>query len=257
MYMMLVKIGGSVVENLWNILHDLPEENLIIVHGGAREVTRIAEMMKIKQRFVVSQSGYRSRYTDEKTIEIFQMVIAGKINKDIVRMLGGFGRRAVGVCGLDDEMIRARRKRKLMIMENNRKMLIDGGYTGKIISIKKDFIEMLLKKNIIPVIASLAAGEEHEPLNINGDALAIKMATVFSCDPIIFLTNTDGVLDEDNRTVERINLSELGMLKVGLGMKRKLFEITNTTAKKIVIANGLVKKPFSDMRGTVIENDRE
>lgn len=251
--MMLVKIGGSVVENLRNILYDLPEEILIIVHGGAKEVTKIAEMMGIKQRFVISPTGYKSRYTDEETIRVFQMVIAGKINKDIVRILEGFGRRAVGLCGLDDEMIRARRKKKLVVIENNRKMLIDGGYTGKITSIKKDIIEMLLKKSIIPVVASLAAGEDHEPLNINGDALAIRMANIFSCDHIVFLTDTDGVLDESNRAVERISFSRLNKLKVGFGMKRKLFEITNATAKKIVIANGLVKRPFTDMRGTIIE----
>ena len=255
MHMMLVKIGGSVVENLRNILYDLPKENLIIVHGGAKEVTRVAEAMGIEQRFVVSPSGYRSRYTDEKTIEVFQMVMAGKINKDIVRILDGFGRRAIGLCGIDDGMIRAVRKRKLLIIENNRKKLVEGGYTGKIIDIKKDLIEMLLERNIIPVVASLAIGEDHEPLNINGDALAIKMATVFSCDSIIFLTDTDGVLDKNNRMMRRIKFSELNKLKVGFGMRRKIFEITSTTAKKIVIANGLVKKPFSDIRGTVIEND--
>mgnify|MGYP001078565405 FL=1 len=97
----VIKIGGSVLENLENLLTDIPDRDVIIVHGGGKEVTRVAERMGKEQRFIVSPDGYRSRYTDQETIQIYQMVIAGRINKDIVRILTRLRRRSIGICGLD------------------------------------------------------------------------------------------------------------------------------------------------------------
>jgi len=254
--MLLIKIGGSAIENLEEILSDLPNENLVIVHGGAKKVTQIAKSMGIIQKFVVSPSGYRSRYTDEKTIEIFQMVIAGKINKDIVRILLKFGRKSVGLCGIDNSIVVSEKKKKIIVVEEGKKKLVDGGYTGRIKKIDIEFIQSLLKNSIIPVIGSVAISEEFEPLNINADSLAVKMASELDSDQLVFFTDTDGILDKDGNTIKTIKLSQLGNLNVGYGMKRKLFEIAKSEADRIIIANGLKDNPFSKFRGTVIENDR-
>jgi len=257
MYMILIKIGGSVLENIENIVKDMPREDICIVHGGARIVTEIAEKMGIKQRFIVSPSGIRSRYTDGDTIDVFQMVIAGKINKDIVRMLLKYGRKAIGLCGIDNSIIIAERKKHLIVIEGNRKKLIEGGYTGKIKKIDTIFIEKLISEKIVPVIGSLAIGDEFEPLNINADALAVKLASqIDNCSKIIFLTNVNGVLDRNGNTIPRIPLSKINEINVGYGMRRKLFEISRSNVEKIFIINGLNEKPFSNMVGTVIENDR-
>lgn len=257
MYMILIKIGGSVLENIENIVKDMPREDICIVHGGAKIVTEIAEKMGIKQRFIVSPSGIRSRYTDRDTIDVFQMVIAGKINKDIVRMLLKHGRKAIGLCGIDNSIIIAERKKHLIVVEEGRKRLIEGGYTGRIKKIDIEFIENLVSRKIVPVIASLAISEKFEPLNINADALAVRIASnMDSCNKIIFLTDVDGVLDESGNTIPRILLSKIDKINVGYGMKRKLFEISRSNVEKAFIINGLYEKPFSKMVGTVIINDR-
>lgn len=256
-HMILIKIGGSVLENIENIVKDMPREDICIVHGGAKIVTEIAEKMGIKQRFIVSPSGIRSRYTDRDTIDVFQMVIAGKINKDIVRMLLKHGRKAIGLCGIDNSIIIAERKKHLIVVEEGRKRLIEGGYTGRIKKIDIEFIENLVSRKIVPVIASLAISEKFEPLNINADALAVRIASnIDSCNKIIFLTDVDGVLDENGNTIPRMLLSEISEINVGYGMRRKLFEISRSNVEKIFIINGLYGKPFSKMVGTVIINDR-
>ena len=254
--MYVIKIGGSVYENIENIVKDLPNDEICIVHGGAKIVTSIAEKMGIKQKFVVSPSGIRSRYTDWDTMMVFQMVIAGRINKDIVRMLIKYGRKAIGLCGIDNSIIIGERKKKLIVVENGRKRLIEGGYTGKIKKINIDFIRKLSSMGIIPVIGSVALSEEYEPLNINADTLAVILASLLKSPGVIFLTDVDGVLDKNGKTIPEIRLSRLNSLEVGYGMKRKLFEISRFHIPKSYIYNGLRTKPLSDPVGTVIIDDR-
>ncbi len=254
--MYIVKIGGSVYRNIENIVNDLPNDEIIIVHGGAKIVTEIAERMGVKQRFVVSPSGIRSRYTDWETIQIFQMVIAGKINKDIVLLLEKSGRKAIGICGIDNSLIRGVRKKKLIIVEDNKKKLIEGGYTGKIRDVNVDFIKYLVSYGIIPVIGSIALSEEYEPLNINADTLASFIASKINSDRVIFLTDVDGVLDEKGETIPIIHTSDIQNMNIGFGMKRKLLEISRFHIPKSYIYNGLREKPFSDPVGTVVIYDR-
>ena len=252
--MILIKIGGTVIENLDNLLADIPED-VIIVHGGGKEVTRIAEKLGKKQQFIVSPSGYRSRYTDQETMEIFQMVIAGRINKDIVRKLMKLGRRAVGICGVDMELIKAERKKSLIAIEGGRKRIIEGGYTGKIVEINKEFLHMFLDNNIIPVIGAVAISEEFEPLNVDADRIVGAISQVVGVDKIIFFTDQNGILDKNSKTISRVKRSQLENLEVGFGMDKKLLGSSEAKAGEIIIANGLVKRPFSNIQGTVIVNE--
>ncbi|MDQ4072774.1 MAG: acetylaminoadipate kinase, partial [Thermoproteota archaeon] len=136
--MIVVKLGGSIVEGLHpSIMSDFAEiikkEKIVVVHGGGKEVTNISHKMGKEQRFIVSPEGKRSRYTDEETSIIYTMVMSGKINKQITAMLSKRGIPSVGLTGIDGESIKAERKKKLVIVnEKGRKMIIDGGYTGKV-----------------------------------------------------------------------------------------------------------------------------
>ena len=253
--MIVIKIGGSVLENLENLLTDIPGQDLIIVHGGGKEVTRVAERMGKEQRFIVSPGGYRSRYTDLETIRIYQMVIAGRINKDIVRILTRLGRRAIGLCGFDLGLIRAKRKRCLIIEENGRKRMIEGGYTGKITVVTIELLQILLDNNVIPVIGALAMGEEFEPLNVDADRVVAAISRTMGIEKIVFFTDEDGVLDPKGRTIPRIRKSQLDKIKVGFGMKKKILGCMEAQAKEIIVANGLREKPFTSIRGTMIENE--
>ena len=119
----IVKIGGSLHsqglnENLFeDIKNFLKEESLVLVHGGGNTVTEIAENLGKKQEFIVSPSGVKSRYTDKETASIFMMVMCGKINKEIVISLQKLGINAVGLSGIDSNLLNAKRKKKLLIIE--------------------------------------------------------------------------------------------------------------------------------------------
>src|SRR5208283_2813450 len=135
----VVKIGDKVMRSAFSedALNDFAEvtheTQTVLVHGGGDTVTSIAEKLGVHQRFVTSPEGFRSRYTDSETIQVFTMVMAGKINKEIVRHLQSRKIPAVGLCGLDGALIRAERKQKLIVKdERGRRLIIDGGYTGKI-----------------------------------------------------------------------------------------------------------------------------
>ncbi|MGH9910682.1 MAG: [LysW]-aminoadipate/[LysW]-glutamate kinase, partial [Nitrososphaerales archaeon] len=119
--MIVIKIGGSVVDGLHestvpDLKDVLSNEKVILLHGGGKEVTSIAEKLGKEQKFVVSPGGIRSRYTDRETAQIYTMVMSGKINKEIVMMLQKQGINAVGLSGVDGAIIKAERKKKLIIV---------------------------------------------------------------------------------------------------------------------------------------------
>ncbi|MEM2794205.1 MAG: acetylaminoadipate kinase, partial [Candidatus Methanomethylicia archaeon] len=109
--MIVVKIGGELLNNLSNIAEDLKSisEGIVIVHGGGDEVTKIAEKIGKKQVFVVSPEGIRSRYTDGEDIKIYLMVMAGLINKSVVLSLAKYGLKTIGLCGVDLSLLIAKR----------------------------------------------------------------------------------------------------------------------------------------------------
>ena len=130
--MIVLKIGGDVFERGLgpNLSADIKEvletSKLVIVHGGGDEVTRVAEKLGKKQVFIYSPSGIRSRYTDRETAEIYTMVMAGKINKNIVRFLLGEGIKAVGLSGVDATLLRAKRKKRLIIVDERGRKVYRG-----------------------------------------------------------------------------------------------------------------------------------
>src|SRR5262245_37364010 len=134
--MITIKFGGSVINDLHpSALNDIKNlainEKLVIVHGGGNEVTSVATKLGKEQTFIVSPGGIRSRLTDKETVEIYTMVMSGKVNKQIVQWLVQGGLKAVGISGIDSGLIRATRKSKLTVInDKGRKMIIDGGYTG-------------------------------------------------------------------------------------------------------------------------------
>ena len=253
--MITIKIGGSVVDGLHpSTISDLKkvsqQEKIILVHGGGKEVTKISEALGKEQKFIVSPGGIKSRYTDEETVEIFAMVMSGKINKLIVSMLQKNGINAVGLSGIDGQLIQAERKKKLIIInEKGRKMAIDGGYTGKIKDVNADLIKSILDQGYLPVISPIAISEEFEMLNVDGDRAAAYVAGKMKSDKILFLTNVDGLLMND-KLVRNLSLAEAKeiMPKVGFGMEKKILAATESLemgVKQALIANGQRENPIS------------
>ena len=253
--MIIIKIGGSVVDGLHpstiaDLKKVLEQEKVILVHGGGKEVTKISEALGKEQKFIVSPGGIKSRFTDKETVEIFTMVMSGKINKMIVRMLQKNGINAVGLSGVDGRIIQAERKKKLIVInEKGRKMAIDGGYTGKIKDINSSLIKSILDQGYVPVISPIAISEESDFLNVDGDRAAAYVAGKMQSDKILFLTNVDGLL-MDEKLVKKLSLVEAKEIlpKIGFGMEKKILAATESLemgVKQALIANGQRENPIS------------
>ncbi len=253
--MITIKIGGSVVDNLHSttisdIKKVVESEGVILVHGGGKEVTKVSEQLGKKPKFVVSPSGIKSRYTDQETAEIFTMVMSGRINKTIVRLLQKNGVNAVGLSGVDAKILQAERKKKLIIVnEKGRKQVIDGGYTGKITEVNVKFIKSLLEQGYTPVISPIAISEEYDFLNVDGDRAAAYVAGKVQADKVLFITNVDGLL-MDEKLVTDLTLAEAKEIrpKIGFGMEKKILAATEALdmgVKEAIIANGQKENPIS------------
>ena len=269
--MIVIKIGGSIVDGLHeSTMQDLKQlidenEQIVIVHGGGKEVTRIAEKLGKEQKFIVSPQGIRSRYTDKETVEIFTMVMSGKINKEIVLMLMKNNINAIGLSGIDAGIIKAMRKKKLIIIdERGRKVAIEGGYTGKISNVNASIINRLLEEGYTPVISPIALSDEYDMLNVDGDRAAAYIAGALNADAVIFITNVDGLLLDD-KLVKNLTYNEAKAIlpKIGFGMEKKVLASTEAVSmgvREAIIASGNKLNPISSAlrhdNCTVISNGR-
>jgi len=261
---LVVKIGGSILKNgapdlnLIDDLKDMFSENrLVLVHGGGDEVTAVASRMGKKQVFVMSPRGFRSRYTDKETLDIYVMVMAGRISKEIVSTLLRFGLPAVGISGVDGGLLRAERKKKLIIIdERGRKRAIPGGYTGKIVEVNARLLNMLLDSGFLPVVSPLALGMEYEILNVDGDRAASYVAGALKADRLILLTDVEGlILDGELRREVSASQVEDRLSKIGPGMITKVYaalEALKMGVGEVLISSGLAEKPVtSALKGRI------
>jgi len=267
--LIVVKIGGSILkedssELVSDIKNVLSTNQIVLVHGGGKEVTEIASKLGKKQEFVVSPNGFRSRYTDKDTIEIYTMVMVGKINKQIVSALQSQGISVVGLSGLDGLLVRANRKKRLVIVdERGRKRIVDGGYTGTISEVNAPLLRMLIENGYVPVIAPVATGKEFEPLNVDGDRAAAYVAGALKADRLILLTDVEGLI-LNGKLVSKLSISEVkeALPKIGRGMITKVYaamEALNLGVGEVLIASGLQRLPVSSSLkhecGTVISHE--
>ncbi|MBI5810694.1 MAG: acetylglutamate kinase [Deltaproteobacteria bacterium] len=180
--------------------------NPVIVHGGGPEITGLLTRLGKESRFVKG-----IRVTDAETMDVVEMVLVGKINKEIVGLINYFGGRAVGIGGKDGGLIKARR----MKMKG-----FEMGHAGDIESINPSVISALEANNFIPVIAPVGGGEDGLTYNINADTVAGKVAAALKAEKLILLTDVTGVMGRDRKLISSLSLSEARSLitkKVAVG----------------------------------------
>ena len=253
--MIVIKIGGSVVDGLHSsALADIKSiaENykLVIVHGGGKEVTATATKLGKQQKFIVSPGGVRFFFNDTATTEIYTMVMSGKLNKAIVQMLLRQDINAVGVAGIDGGILKAERKKKLLVInEKGRKMMIEGGYTGKITSVDASLVSDLVRSGYVPVISPIALSEEFDFLNVDGDRAAAYVAGGIKADKVIFITDVNGlILNEKLVSSMTLDQAKAALPKIGSGMDKKVLaciEALEMGVKEAVIASGQTENPLS------------
>ncbi|HTY36528.1 MAG TPA: acetylglutamate kinase [Bacteroidota bacterium] len=157
--------------------------NIIIVHGGGKEITQTASALGVDTTFVDGQ-----RYTDDKMIEVVLMVLAGLVNKEIVNLINTNGGNAVGLCGVDNMLLRARK-----LVTNG----TDLGLVGEITSVNLSFLSLFLQNGMMPVIAPIGMGENGQLFNINADLAAGAVATALKAEKLVYLSDTEGILVRD------------------------------------------------------------
>jgi acetylglutamate kinase len=163
--------------------------NPIVVHGGGAEVT---QMMERLGKEAVFANGLR--VTDKETMEVVEMVLIGKVNKEIVSLINQFGGKGVGLSGKDSNLLVARRRSPERV--NGSGQVVDLGYVGDIIKVNPGVIHTLSAEGYIPIISSVGVGLEGESLNINADHVAGELAAALSAEKLILLTDVEGIFSD-------------------------------------------------------------
>ena len=216
------------------ILLTLVGINVVLVHGGGPEISGMLKRLDIPSKFV---DGLR--YTDEETVEVVQMVLSGKTNKDLVSLIGQLGGKAIGMCGIDGGMIQAK------------KLEGDYGYVGDITEVNVAPINHAIHHGYIPVIATVGTDAEGNVYNINADTAAAKIATALQAENIITLTDIRGLLrdvNDDESLISHITVDDVqGLVKEGIisgGMIPKvqgLEKAVREGVKKAVMIDGRIE----------------
>ncbi|MBF0187052.1 MAG: acetylglutamate kinase [Magnetococcales bacterium] len=174
--------------------------NPVIVHGGGPQIGETMKRMGLTPRFI---DGLR--YTDTDTVNVVEMVLAGKVNKDIVNLININGGRAVGLSGKDGHTIQAR---KLKHVRHSQALdvpeIIDLGWVGEVTKIDTTVLKMFRKSDIIPVVAPVGVGVNGETFNINADTVAGRLAEALKAEKLVLLTDVRGVQDKEGELVGRL-----------------------------------------------------
>ena len=265
----VVKLGGTDGVDFSAICKDaaeLLEQNiqLVLVHGGSAEANSLGEALGAPPKFITSPSGYTSRYTDRKTLEIFAMAVNGKINTLLVEQLQTLGINALGLSGLDGKLMQAARKDSIQSIENGKRKIIRDDNTGRIECVNVELLQTLLAGGYLPVIAPMAVSEKGEALNVDGDRAAAMIASALKADTLILLTAVPGLMKnfpDESTLIKQLNQNQLpDALEAAQGrMKKKVLgaeEALKGGVKRVVIADGRIQNPISNAlegKGTVIQ----
>ncbi len=199
--------------------------NPVIVHGGGPQINKVLDSMGITSKFIRGM-----RYTDDETMDVVEMVLGGKVNKEIVANINRKGGKAVGLTGKDGSMILAEKMKIYKDQEENQLSnkppeIIDPGMVGNVSQINPDIIFTLDNQGFIPVIAPVGVGENGETYNINADLVASNIATAIGAERLILLTDVDGVLDADDMLISSVS-----------------FKSAEDMIKKKVVHGGMIPK---------------
>ena len=203
---LVIKYGGNAMlgdEHKLSVMQDLSilrfvGIKVVLVHGGGPEISQTLNRMGIQSKFVRGL-----RYTDEETAEVVRMVLAGKVNKGLVHMLGAFGVKAVGLCGMDGNMMRCEKESEEL------------GFVGKITNVNPEIILDCLDKGYLPVISTVGYDETGNIYNVNADTAASAIAGALKAESLILMTDTKGLLqdmNDENSLLHKVYVSDISSL---------------------------------------------
>ena len=265
----VIKLSGKATEQPDN-LSSLAEElallhqvgiRLCVVHGGGKQLSELASRMGIEQTIIEGR-----RVTDDETLEMAKMIFAGKINTDILAALRNRGIEAVGLSGVDGNIVHAERRppKEVLNRETGERSQVDYGHVGDIVQINSRLLMVLLDQGYLPVISSLAADDLGTVFNINADTIAGEIAAQLKAEKLILLSDVDGLYlrqGEPDTKVSRLTITEAqAMIENGTatgGMIPKLQSLASLLKRGVHSAhiingttrNALLSEIFTD-KGT-------
>jgi acetylglutamate kinase len=179
--------------------------NPVVVHGGGPQIGKVLEAMKIESRFIQGM-----RVTDSETMDVVEMVLGGKVNKEIVTNINRYGGKAVGITGKDGGLIQARKLEMTAVNPDTlTPEIIDIGMVGEVESVDPTIIKSLKEHDFIPVIAPIGGGLNGETYNINADLVAGKIAGALKAEKLILLTDIEGVKDKQGKLISTIDVQRV------------------------------------------------
>ena len=217
--------------------------NPVVVHGGGPQIGSLLERLNIKSEF---KGGLR--VTDRETVDVVEMVLAGSVNKEIVSAINNQGGKAVGICGKDANLMRAKRlERRWREPGSEIEELLDLGFVGEPALVEPHIVDVIIQSDLIPVVAPIGVGPDGETLNINADTFAAALAVAMKVKRLMLLTDVDGVLDKDGQLIramttgEALSLIEDGTISGGMIPKiESCVDVISEGVEAVVIINGKV-----------------
>ncbi|MBP7960711.1 MAG: [LysW]-aminoadipate kinase [Caldilineaceae bacterium] len=256
--MIVIKVGGGQDLNVDAIVADIAAlraagQDLLLVHGGAETTNEVAEALGHPPQFVTSESGYVSRRTDRRTLEIFEMVYCGQLNKMWVEKFQTAGINAVGLSGLDGRIFEGTRKSTIRVRVGSKRLVIRDDWTGTVERVNTDLLRLLLDAGYLPVLTPPGASDAGEAINVDGDRAAAMVAAAFEAEALVILSNVPGLLrafpDESSliREIPKAKADDFMQFAEGR-MKKKVMgavEAIGEGVQKVIFADGRVENPVS------------
>ena len=256
--MIVIKVGGGKALNIDAIVGDIAALHragrpLLLVHGGAETTNAVAEALGHPPEFVTSESGFVSRRTDRRTLEIFEMVYCGQLNKMWVEKLQTQGINAVGLSGLDGRIFEGKRKDTLRVRVNGKRMVLRDDWTGTVEQVNTHLLQLLLDGGYLPVVTPPGASDQGEAINVDGDRAAAMVAAAFNAEALIILSNVPGLLrafpDESSLISEIPKAKANDFMQYAEGrMKKKVMgavEAIDEGVQRVIFADGRIEQPIT------------
>jgi acetylglutamate/LysW-gamma-L-alpha-aminoadipate kinase len=256
--MIVVKVGGGTSLDINAIVADIVSlrasgTELVLVHGGAKATNAVAEALGHPPQFVTSESGHVSRRTDRRTLEIFEMVYCGQLNKMWVEKLQQKSVNAVGLSGLDGRLFEGTRKDTLRIRVDGRRMVLRDDWTGTVERVNTGLLRLLMGAGYFPVLTPPGASAAGEAINVDGDRAAAMVAGALAAEALVILTDMPGLLatfPDESTLITRIPRHEADrFMEFAEGrMKKKVMgavEAIGEGVGKVIFADGRVAEPIT------------
>ena len=257
--MIVIKVGGGQDLNIDAIVADIAGlraagQELLLIHGGAETTNEVAEALGHPPQFVTSESGYVSRRTDRRTLEIFEMVYCGQLNKMWVEKFQRAEVNAVGLSGLDGRIFEGTRKDTLRVRVDGKRIVLRDDWTGTVERINTGLLRLLLDAGYLPVLTPPGASDKGEAVNVDGDRAAAMVAAAFHAEALVILSNVPGLLrnfPDESTLIGEIPRARAGdFMQYAEGrMKKKVMGAVEAIAEgvqKVIFADGRVEQPVTN-----------